>query len=333
MNNRVLHTIQETTELIRAGKILSLAGDEALLTQLPKGNWIAGTIPYFIGEDGGVETKEKIFVTELTQADAAYIEIKSYSVDTIKNIATDAPENGYTVVILPATSPIHVEYANHARDYEDMFLKPVVGWIAGVHLSDLGKVAPKVVNGATGSILTAEAVALHVTLPAGQMAVIHILNLFRQDSQGDVITFPETGFSATKCCVNGEEVLFAEYIAKIKLNSAYPLVADYSGAQINTSFQEINQETKQVSFYAPVFAGIEYRQASPVGDYVHEFEALVKKGTHQQIEFSCNCILNYLYGELQGRKTGDLNGPITFGEVAYQLLNQTLVYLDVQTND
>lgn len=332
MKNRVLLTIQETAELIRAGKVLSLAGDGALLAQLPNGNWIGGTIPYFIGEDGGIETREKIFVTELTQADAAQIEIRTYSVDTIKNIATDAPNNGYTVVILPAMSPIHAEYANHGRDYDDMFIKPIVGWISGVHLSDLGKELPKVVNGVTGSMLTAQAVALHVTLPANKMAVVHILNLFKQNSAGDVITFPQTGFSTSKCSVNGKEAVFADYAAGIKLNSAYPLVADYNGAQINTSFQEINHETKQVHFYAPVFAGIEYRQAAPVGDYVHGFEALAE-GNHQHVQFSCNCILNYLYGELQGRKTGDLNGPMTFGEVAYQLLNQTLVYLDVQTHD
>lgn len=332
MSKRVLLSTREASELIQSGKVLSLAGDEALLAQLPKGNWIAGTIPYFIGEDGGVETREKIFVTELAHADAAQIEIKTYSVDTIKNIAKDGPDNGYTVVILPAMSPIHAEYALHGRDYEDMFMKPVVGWIAGVHLSDLGKVTPKVVNGNDGSLRTADAVALHVSLPANKMAVVRILNLFRQLGDGALITFSESGFSATKCRVNGEEVLLADYMAANKLNSAYPLVADYNGAQINTSFQEVNQETKLVSFYAPVFAGIEYRHAAPVGDYVHAFDALAK-GEHQHIEFSCNCILNYLYGELQGRKTGDLNGPMTFGEVAYQLLNQTLVYLEIQTHD
>jgi hypothetical protein len=47
------------------------------------------------------------------------------------------------------------------------------------------------------------------------------------------------------------------------------------------------------------------------------------------VEFSCNCILNYLYGELEGKRTGALKGPMTFGEVAYQLLNQTMVYLKV----
>lgn len=331
MQNRVLHTVEETSALIQAGKVLSLAGDEALLAQLPKGNWIAGTIPYFIGEDGGIETKEKIFVTELKEAQANQITIKTYTLETIKNIALDAPDNGYTVIILPAMTPIHAEYANHGRDYDDMFIKPVVGWIAGVHLSDLGKVLPKVVNGSTGLALSEEAVAVHVSLPEDKMAVISILNLFKQNPLGDVITFAETGFSATRCNVNGEEVVFADYMAANQLNSAYPLVADYNGAQINTSFQGVNADTKLVSFYAPVFAGIEYRQAAPVGDYVHDFEALAK-GAHENIEFSCNCILNYLYGELQGRKTGDLNGPMTFGEVAYQLLNQTLVYLSVHTH-
>lgn len=328
--NRVLMSVQETEQLIAAGKVLSLAGDEHLLTQLPKGNWIAGTIPYFIGEEGGVETREKIFVTELTIADATNIVIKAYSTETIKDIAKDGPDNGFTMMIIPGMSAIHAEYANHAREYEDMFIKPVVGWIAGVHLSDLGKVTPKVINGATGAVLTDQAIAMHVSLPSNAMAVIHILNLFKQDSGADVLTFPETGFSTKTCLVNGKEVAFADYIAEKKMNFALPLVADYNGAQINTSFQAVDDATREVHFYAPVFSGIEYRQAAPVGDYVHEFEALAR-GKHEYTQFSCNCILNYLYGELQGRKTGDLNGPMTFGEVAYQLLNQTLVYLEVQT--
>ena len=34
--------------------------------------------------------------------------------------------------------------------------------------------------------------------------------------------------------------------------------------------------------------------------------------------------------KLEGKKTGAFTGPITFGEIAYQLLNQTLVYLEVK---
>ena len=47
------------------------------------------------------------------------------------------------------------------------------------------------------------------------------------------------------------------------------------------------------------------------------------------IVLSCNCILNHLCSELEGKKTGEITGPVTFGEVAYQLFNQTMVYLTV----
>jgi hypothetical protein len=42
--------------------------------------------------------------------------------------------------------------------------------------------------------------------------------------------------------------------------------------------------------------------------------------------------LNYAYADLEGKKTGSFVGPITFGEVAYMLLNQTLVYLSIDKN-
>lgn len=332
MKTPTLLTVLEATALINAGKVLALAGDEALLAQLPKGSWIAGTIPYFIAEEGGTETREKLFATELTRAGAANTKLKTYTLDTIQNIASDAPANGYTVVIIPAKSAVHTEYANNGRDYDDMFMKPIVGWIAGVHLSDLASATAKVVNGGDGKLLTAEAVALHVTLPDEQMAVVHILNLFKQNPEADVITFATSGFSASTCFVNGKETRLADYMSARDLDLKLPLVADYNGAQINTSFQGVDEDGSTVRFYAPVFAGIDYRQAAQVGDYVHEFEALAQ-GKHSDVEFSCNCILNYMYGELKGRKTGDLCGPVTFGEVAYQLLNQTLVYLNVQTHD
>lgn len=321
---KVLMSVTEVSALIQSGKALALAGDESLLAQLPQGNWIGGTIPYFVGENGGVQSRELIYVSEL-EGEISATSVRTYSTGTISRIAADAPDNGYSVLIIPALTPIHVQYAKEARDYQDMFLKPVIGWIAGVHLDDLGKVTPKVFNGQTGEILSEAAVALHAALPEDCIATIEILNLFRQ-GRGDVLTFPETGFSAATCRVNGKETSFADYVNQNKLDLALPLVADYNGAQINTSFQGI--EGQQVNFYAPVFAGMEYRQAAPVGDYVHEFEAL-SQGQHEGTPFACNCILNYLYGKLEGRKTGDLTGPITFGEIGYQLLNQTQVILKI----
>ena len=106
-----------------------------------------------------------------------------------------------------------------------------------------------------------------------------------------------------------------------------PLVADYCGAMVNTSFQNVDPVKKKVDFYAPVFKGIQYKLAAPVTDYVTSFVKQMPTTAEDKILFSCNCILNYLYSGLEGKRTGSVTGPITFGEIAYQLLNQTMAYV------
>jgi hypothetical protein len=326
---RVMLSPEEAANLIRSGHFLGLAADEAVLRQLPRGNWIGGTIPYFVGEAGGLQSRALVHVTDLAGPECA-ARIMDYTTATVPGIVGDAPDSGYTLLIIPALSALHLEYAANASDYDGMFMKPIIGWISGVHLDDLGKVSPKVVNGRTGQVSDSQAVAMHVPLPASRMAIIKILNLFRQGN-GDVLTFPKDGFTVTDCLVNGRQANFAQYVQSHGLDLTRPLVADYSGAQINVSFQSVDGETGQVHFYAPVFAGVEYQHAAPVGDYVQDFNALVAS-SQGHAQFACNCILNYLYGKLEGQKTGGFTGPITFGEIGYQLLNQTLVYLEVADN-
>lgn len=41
-------TVHDVQKKISEGRYLLLAGDESVLGQLPQGNWIGGTIPYFI---------------------------------------------------------------------------------------------------------------------------------------------------------------------------------------------------------------------------------------------------------------------------------------------
>ena len=62
---------------------------------------------------------------------------------------------------------------------------------------------------------------------------------------------------------------------------------------------------------------------------VKEFRDRIDSAGARQPVLSFNCILNYQYGKLEGRKTPPYTGPVTFGEVAYQLLNQTLVYCEI----
>ena len=121
----------------------------------------------------------------------------------------------------------------------------------------------------------------------------------------------------------------SQYIAVKRLDTRLPLVADYYGAMVNVSFQSVDEAKQEVQFYTPVFAGLSYKHAKPIENYVQQFTSRMPTSLSKQIVFSCNCILNYLYSELEGKQTGGITGPITFGEVAYQLLNQTMVYLTI----
>ena len=62
---KVMYTVDEVKSKIEEGKNLILAGDEKTLASLPAGNWIAGTIPYFMAENGGLFSRDRIYVTEL----------------------------------------------------------------------------------------------------------------------------------------------------------------------------------------------------------------------------------------------------------------------------
>ena len=66
-----------------------------------------------------------------------------------------------------------------------------------------------------------------------------------------------------------------------------------------------------------------------VKDYAAQFRERINETGARNPVFSCNCILNYLYGDLTRQKMTPYTGPVTFGEIAYQLLNQTLVYCEI----
>jgi hypothetical protein len=322
-----MNELAEVREKLSRGKRLLLAGDEEILRQVPRGAWVGGTIPYFMTEDGGVSTKDKLYVTELPD----YIEIASvetYDETTICNIYSDIPNKGFSIIIMPASSATHLEFALNAPKYKDFASRPLIGWVSGVYLSDVGKLKPKIFLGGRNKILENGAVVCHLKLPNTHVPEIGIVNIFEQGS-GDTIIFPETGFTVRVVEVNGIKTNFADYIHRKKLDTKLPLVADYSGAMINVSFQSVDREKQEVRLYAPVFAGMAYKHAKPINDYVEQFTSQVPSFMGQQVVFSCNCILNYQYSGLEGKKVGDITGPTTFGEVAYQLLNQTMIYLKI----
>jgi hypothetical protein len=323
--NRVLVGIDEASRIVATGMPLLVAGSEDALRALPRGPWIGGTIPYFMGDDGGCHATDRVLVTPLDSVDLHAI--RFYDASQLSRVMLDAPTNGFSVVILPFDTLVHRQFAEHAADYEGMFLKPIVGWVAGTDLRQVGTVRAKVFNGESGECDDMRAVVMHVGLPPNKIAHVEIVNIFDQGN-GDILTFPTLGFEIEACSVNGVEQQFADYLVKHQIDTRLPLVADYHGALINTSIQQVDAPHGVVRCYAPVFPGIEYRVANPVPDYAAAFEAAVPPAAREAV-FACNCILNYVYGGLEGKQTG-LKGPITFGEIAYQLVNQTLVYLVVE---
>jgi hypothetical protein len=321
-------TIAEASELITKGKTLLLAGEEGLLKQLPKGKWIGGTIPYFISPNqGGLVSQEKIFVTDISGM-AASVELKTYHENDLPNIYTEAGDSGFSFIVIPAMTGVHSSFALNAPNYADFGSQPLIGWIAGVHLDNLGKETPKVFDGLTGECSDNAAMVMHVTLPRNKAVDVGIVNIFEQ-GEGDTLTFGADGFACTEVMVNGVKENFAAYIERNKLDTKLPLVADYYGALVNISFQSVAAE--EVKFYAPVFSGVRYKHAKAISDYATAFDSQLKKIglSEDNVVFSCNCILNYLYSGLEGKNTSPFVGPITFGEIAYQLLNQTLVYLEM----
>jgi len=319
----MLMSFEKASAMILSGKLLHIAGTENLIKKLPKGNWVGGTTEYFMANTGGVVTSDQLFVNELYYDT---YKIATYDEDSISNVTIDAFDNGFSLLILPFDSAVHMTYAKKAPGFEGMFIKNIAGWISGFNLDIAGQ-TPIAANGQTSEYYSDKAVALHVCVPDDKIVSIGIVNIFSQDEDSPIIEFSREGFSVEKCFVNGKEVVFAEYIEQNGIDTKYPLVGDYSGANVNVSFKAI--ENGAVSFYAPVFPGIKYRMAKLSRDYVAEFGDRLKGLSDADSVFSCNCILNFLYGELEGKDMHAFFGPITFGEIAYQLVNQTLAYVTV----
>jgi hypothetical protein len=326
--NRALFDVDRVKQMILEGRKLILAADESVLARLPEGHWIGGTIPYFITDEGGVMSRDRIHVTELPPY-IRQIAVRTYAPETVSAVYAGIQKNGLSIIIIPASSSAHLNFALKAPLHKGFASGPLLGWIAGVHVDEIGSKKAKVFFGEKLKVIEDGAVAMHMVLPQGYYADLNIINIFKQGS-GDAISFLEDGFSVRDAMINGKKMNFAEYVARTKLDTKLPLVADYSGAMINVSFQNVEEAAGRVNLYAPVFRGVTYKHAAPIGNYVKEFTSSIPGTGTGDIFFSCNCILNYLYSELEGKRTGNITGPITFGEIAYQLLNQTMAYATIE---
>ena len=293
----MLIELKEAVRLINEGRTLHIAADDSLLKQLPKGKWIGGTTPYFIGEEGGIFTRDLLYVNEIDYAEE--INVRVYGKYNIFQLVEECYDNGLAILIMPYGSEVAAKYAKEAPDVEELLMHPTLGWISGFDLETAGEA--RVYDGTTGTSYTDRAVVMYLKLPEGRTAMINMINIFEDDKTDPVIHFRENDLSVENCTVNG--------------------------SYFNISVKSI--ENGRVSFYAPVFKNVDYRFAVRVDDYAAEFMRRIGEAGARNPVISCNCILNYQYGELDGKRIPPYTGPVTFGELAYQLLNQTLVYCEI----
>ena len=320
----MMKTLDEVSALVEEGRLLQIAGNADLLRQLPKGNWVGGSTEYFMTAEGGIVTDKLLFVTEFAKGKFT---ICDYGMDNIDQIAVEAYDNGFSILIMPFNSAVCMEYARKVPDYEDMFLKNIVGWVSGGNIKHLRQqgYSPIVVNGMTGEIHTDMAVVLHLEVPESQTVSVNILNIFSRDENAPYIEFDQEGYTVTTCRVDSKKMSFADYIAQSNLDTKLPIISDYYGYGLNVDIQRIENGVVQLG--APVFPGTKYRQAKAIHDYEAAFNEAFRKLKEVQAVFACNCLSNFMHGGLEGKKLNALFGPVVFGEIAYQLLSQTLVYV------
>lgn len=137
-----IRTVKQVAELIKTGKTLLIAGDEKLLKQLPKGSWIAGTIPYLMDYSGGIFTESELFITELPGYVLSTKQVV-YDDDSISSVYSDAYTNGFSVIIMPSGSDIHSSFSLNSGKYHGFANKPLVGWVSGINLDKAEYSTPK----------------------------------------------------------------------------------------------------------------------------------------------------------------------------------------------
>ncbi len=322
---RKTYTFDEVVELIKQNHILSLAADEKVLDKLPQGNWIAGTIPYFMDVDGGKLDKNRIFVDDLTDFVQDF-KITKYDKSNVKNIGNEGFENGFTVAVIPSDSQTLSEFAPNSLDYENIYKNPIVGFIAGIDMNELKTATAKTFFGKEPLKSEELCVAIHVKIPDNKVAASEIVNLNTIDPDSPKIEFPETSFTQSECFINGKKENIADFLTRE--NYKLPLIADYQGALINRDIKIVDNENKKVHFFSPLFKGEKYRLAKPIDNYLQKFDDLLKNINKDELAYAVICVSYLNLGNLEG-KTIPVTGPFTFGEISYQLLNQTVVYLKI----
>lgn len=326
MENK-LYTRNEVIDLIGARRVLLLSGSEKMLSNLPQGKWISGTAPYFMDGVGKI-SDDMIYVDDLTEY-AADVRIEALDETNIDQVAKHGFDNGFSVIILPIDSEVYFSFANNSLQYERIFDNPIVGYVACCKLEDYGKVHPATGIGTTSALTTSKAAVMHVKLPVGMIARTEIMNFDTIDTSTPALKFPKTSFVQSDCLIDGKPGNIAEYLESVKQRiGRYPqLITNMNGALVNRDTKCVDLAKGEAAFFSPAYEGDEYRIVKPNPNYQKAFnDALSAKQDKIAVCFSCTSY--FMFGEFEGKHV-DINGVYAFGEIAYQLLNKTIVTLEI----
>lgn len=333
--------------MIEEGRVLLLAGTEEDLSSLPEGCWIGGTAGYFVTPQGGVAAAGQIFYADFT-AIAISASWRSFDAGDIHGLAQYYPENGFAILLLPGFSRLLGEVAGRIMEFDGLYNLPLMGWVSAIALEGLPHILPAGVRPKTfagGQAGASErAAVLYVSLPEQYFAQLHIANLFAPGTGPD-IRFPAAGqFSNGDCLIGGTRGNLVQYIAEQGIDRRLPLVADHEGALLNVAI--LLADDKRMMFLSPVSPALTYRFAEEVLDYAAEFARAAAEIELDQAAHACICALHYYYAGLtygcdetapEPRERPvpgpNITAPVTFGQIAYTVLNQTLTCLTIGRNE
>ncbi|MCR5453698.1 MAG: hypothetical protein K6F33_01765 [Bacteroidales bacterium] len=322
-----LYSKEKVIEFIKQGRIMHLCGSEAMLKDLPKGNWVAGMTPYFMDNVGKI-CENKIYVDDFSFI-AEACEMSILDETNIAEIATrNKYSNGFVFVILPIDSQVYYTFANHSLEYDKIYDNPVVGYVSSTRLEDYGKKQPKVAIGSEGVLYGDKAAVMYVKVSDRLRVRAEIMNFDTIDDSTPALKFPKTGFQQRDCLIDGEQGKIANYLEAVKSSIGhYPqLITSQNGALVNRDIKSVDVNTGESVFFSPAYESDVYYIVKPNNDYLATFNR--RLGRKTDVIACMSCTSYFLQGDFEYRHV-DFNGVYTFGEIAYQLLNKTIVTLEV----
>jgi hypothetical protein len=328
--------VTDAARMIGAGRVLLLAGTEEDLANLPQGRWIGGTAGHFLTPQGCVPAGGVVFYIDFT-ALAAAASWRSFGAEDVHQLAGHYPENGFAILILPGFSQLLGQVAGSIMEFDGLYNLPLMGWVSSVPLGSLPAAAPqarpKIFAG--GPVAQAErAAVLYVTLAPQYFAQLQIANLFAP-GDGPEIRFPQPGqIIDGDCLIGGVRRNLARYMAEAEIDQRLPLVADHEGALLNVAILQSEPQSGRVTLLGPVSPALTYRFAAEVPEYEAAFSHAAAEIVLEQAAHACICVLHYHYAGLTQPDGGagpalGITAPVTFGQIAYTVLNQTLSCLTI----